>query len=382
MTRKMKAIIAGAGFGGLATAAALAQRGWDVTVYERQAEVRAAGSGISIWENGIRVLEAIGVDVFGRDLVRGRAIEQRNQLNQVVDEGVFPAHIRLVSIPRKELLGAIRAVAEQSGVVIKTGSEIIGATAFGEFQFSAGRTETADLAIGADGVWSTVRQALGLELAHEQMPEGALRAMIAGTQAELGEGGQGKHIECWNGSRRFLIVPLSNGAIYLALTCPKWDEAGRSDPFDHASWCESFPGWRHLITRISGILPWSPYSLISVKAWSAGHTCLLGDAANAQPPNLGQGASMAMQIGLALAATLEGISDPRDIPERLAAWERTERPLMEHCQKWSRLYGEMSFLPNDVRERATRHLLADPWVGEQILKVANSIPTGSRSGLS
>jgi hypothetical protein len=87
---------------------------------------------------------------------------------------------------------------------------------------------------------------------------------------------------------------------------------------------------------------------------------------------------MAMQSGLALGAHLEGLSDSRDIPERLAAWERTERPLMEHCQKWSKLYGEISFLPNDVRERVVKHGLADPYVREQMSRAARSIPTGSK----
>src|SRR5688572_2694797 len=52
--------IAGAGIAGLAAAAALAQRGWSVTVHERDAEVRAFGAGIFIYENGLRVLKALG----------------------------------------------------------------------------------------------------------------------------------------------------------------------------------------------------------------------------------------------------------------------------------------------------------------------------------
>jgi 2-polyprenyl-6-methoxyphenol hydroxylase-like FAD-dependent oxidoreductase len=228
MTRKLKAIIAGGGFGGLTAAAALAQRGWEVVVHERQAEVRAAGSGIYVWENGLRVLDAIGASIPHDELFRGRAIEQRNHLNQVIDDGALPPDLRLVTIPRKELLNAIRQAAEKSGVVIKTGSEVISATAQGELQFAAGLSETADLAIGADGVWSVVRKALGLELFHEMTFEGALRAIVPGTQEELGEGGRDKYIECWHGDRRFLVTPLGKAGIYLALTCPKSDEPPRS----------------------------------------------------------------------------------------------------------------------------------------------------------
>src|ERR1700760_3568361 len=120
MARQLKAIIAGAGFGGLTAAAALAQRGWDVVVYERQQEVRAAGSGIYVWENGLRVLDAIGADVLGGGIFRGLPIEQRNHLNEIIDDGTLPPDLRLVTIPRKDLLNAIREAAEKAGVKIET----------------------------------------------------------------------------------------------------------------------------------------------------------------------------------------------------------------------------------------------------------------------
>ena len=56
----MQAIISGGGIGGLAAAAALARRGWDVTVYESRPELRVSGSGIYLWSNGLAVLSEIG----------------------------------------------------------------------------------------------------------------------------------------------------------------------------------------------------------------------------------------------------------------------------------------------------------------------------------
>ncbi|WP_158811772.1 NAD(P)/FAD-dependent oxidoreductase [Beijerinckia sp. L45] len=373
----LKAIIAGGGFGGLTAAAALAQRGWRVTVYERQAEVRAAGSGIYIWENGLRILDAIGAKVVSNETFRGRAMEQRDGQNGVIDSGEFPPDLRLVTVPRKTLLEGLRDAALRTGVDIRTGAEVIDASAGGTLTFASGAVENADLVIGADGVWSKVREALGLEVFHEQTLEGALRAIIPGTQAELGPGGQDKYIENWNGERRFLITPLSASEIYLAFTCPKSDEAGKQSPLDKASWGATFPHFAHLIDRVEALLPWGTYSTISVKSWSAGRAAILGDAAHAQPPNLGQGGGMAMQNGLALAVAMEGVSDRRDIPDRLVAWEQRERDLVDHCQKWSRLYGEVSFLPDDVRKRAILGTMADPWIRTQILKAARSHPTGT-----
>ena len=64
----MHAEIAGAGFAGLAAAIALRQRGWSVRVHEKEAALRAFGAGIFVWENGLRVLHAIGAY---DDVVRG-----------------------------------------------------------------------------------------------------------------------------------------------------------------------------------------------------------------------------------------------------------------------------------------------------------------------
>ncbi|MEI9922436.1 MAG: NAD(P)/FAD-dependent oxidoreductase [Bradyrhizobium sp.] len=377
MPAKLRAIISGAGFGGLTAATALARRGWAVTVFERQPEVRAAGSGIYIWENGLRILEAIGASVVRPDTFHGRAMEQRDGQNQVIDAGEFPPDMRLVTVPRKDLLESLKNTAIGAGVEIRTGAEVIGASAAAELHFGGGHTEAADLVVGADGIWSAVRRALGLELFHEQTVEGALRAIIPGTQQDLGDNGRDKYIENWNGTRRFLITPLTPTEMYLAFTCPKEDDAGKISPLDKKAWASSFPHWSHLIERVEDIIPWSPYSTISVKSWSAGRSAIIGDAAHAQPPNLGQGGGMAMQIGLALAVAMEGVTDRRDIPDRLSAWEQRERELVDHCQKWSRMYGEVSFLPDEVRKRAITHTMADPWVRSQITRAARSHPTGT-----
>lgn len=377
MAGRFRAIIAGGGFGGLAAATALARRGWSVTIYERQPELRAAGAGIYIWENGLRILDALGADVVGPDSFRGLAMEQRGHDDSVLDPGDFPPSVRLITVTRRHLLAGLRAAAEAAGVEIRTNAEVIGAGAGGELFFAGAHAEEADLAIGADGVWSTVRRSLGLELFHQQTDEGALRTIIPGTPDDLGPDGQDKYIECWSGERRFLITPLNGREIYLALTCQKTDLAGKKSPLDKESWKASFPRWGHLIDRADDMLPWAPYSIIKVRSWSAGRTAIIGDAAHAQPPNLGQGGGMAMQSALALAVHLEGITDRREIPERLAAWEETERPLAEHCQRWSCLYGEVSTLPDAVRATVVHHAMADNWVRGEILRAARSTPTGT-----
>jgi 2-polyprenyl-6-methoxyphenol hydroxylase-like FAD-dependent oxidoreductase len=373
----MKAVVAGAGIGGLTLSTALAQRGWDVVLLERQREVRTAGSGIYIWENGLRVLDAIGAGGVAEHAFQGLAMELRDHEDRLLDEGHVPAGVRLKTVPRAKLTEGLLAAAQAAGVKIRTSTEVVGAYANGELNLQSGQVESADLVVGADGVWSAVRQSLGLELSHERMIEGGHRALIGGTRDDLGELGQDRYIEVWHGERRLLITPVDESTIYLALACPRYDAAGVQLPLDIADWARHFPRWAHLIQRIDSSLPWSPYSIVKVSRWSAGRAALLGDAAHAQPPNLGQGGGMAMQSGLSLAVHLEDVTDRRDVPDALAAWERYQRPLVDHCQKWSALYSEIAFIPDEVRRQAIRQMMASPWIRRQLSMAARSEPLGT-----
>jgi len=296
----------------------------------------------------------------------------------VIESAPIGADKRLLTVPRSTLLDALKNVCLRAGVQVRTQAEVTGATTRGQLLFAHGEKAQADLAIGVDGVWSKVRSALGLETLHEQTREGALRTMIPARPGDFGECDTGKYIECWHGMRRFLITPVSEHETYLALTCPQDDLQARTLPLNKALWCADFPAWAHLIERI-GTAPvsWGVYSITRCHAWSAGRTAIVGDAAHAQPPNLGQGGGMAMQNGLSLAVHLEGVTDPRDIPAALERWERSERELTEHCQRWATLYGEVTYLPDDIRTRIMRGAMEDAWIAAQVFRAANHAPTGT-----
>ena len=323
------------------------------------------------------MLEALGAyEEATEGAFHGTHFEQRDHRNEIIESSAIAADKRLLTVLRSRLLGALKSVCERAGVKVVTHAEVIGATARGELLLASGKTVRADLAVGVDGIWSRVRQSLGLELLHEQTREGALRTMIAAGAGDFEPHEAGKYIECWNGTRRFLITPVNATQIYLALTCMQDDEA-RDMPRNKHLWVESFPKWAHLIDKIGEASSWGVYSVTRSRAWSAGCTAIVGDAAHAQPPNLGQGGGMAMQNGLALAVALEQARDARDIPVALEAWERAERPLIEHCQRWSVLYGEVTYLPDDVRSRVIRSAMSDEWVASQVFMAANSSPTGT-----
>lgn len=326
------------------------------------------------------MLEALGAyEEATAGAFRGTHFEQRDLDGNIIESARIQPDKRLLTVPRSMLLDALKNACLRAGVKVVTRAEAIGATSRGELLFPNNEIVQADLAIGVDGIWSKVRDSLGLELLHEQTREGAIRAMIPARPGDFGPEDEGKYIECWNGERRFLITPVSEKDTYLALTCPYEDKAARAVPVDKALWTESFPQWKHLIDRIGeATVHWGAYSITRCRAWSSGRTAILGDAAHAQPPNLGQGGGMAMQNGLALAVYLQDVTDKRDIPAALELWESKERELIEHCQRWSILYGEVTYLPDEVRNRVVRGAMSDPWVAAQVFRAANHLPTGTR----
>src|SRR5262245_28949510 len=128
-----RAEIVGAGFAGLAAACALAQRGWSVRVHERADRLRTTGAGIYIYENGLRVLEALGAyaeAVEGAPAAQTR--EVRDDRNRVLSVHHWSGSSRVFSIVRQQVINALAGAARRHGAEIVTRSEAVGATAGGE----------------------------------------------------------------------------------------------------------------------------------------------------------------------------------------------------------------------------------------------------------
>ena len=337
--------IAGAGLSGLTAAALLARRGWKVRVHERSDELREIGAGIFVWENGIRALEEAGcADQALGQAARIRSWQVYDERRRQIQGGwMNPEGVRLYTALRTDLHRALADIARRWGATIEVSSPVSGASADGELQLQDGRSERADLVIGADGVGSRVRDSLGLLRRITDLEDGCGRHLIPRLPGDPAD----RTLEYWYGSRRVGIVPVSAEDVYVYLCCTAADAAGRRKPLDLASWTRSFPALAGYLERIPDIGRWASFSDVTVERWTAGRVCLLGDAAHAMSPNLGQGACVAMANAQALAHALDRY---RSVGDALSMWEQCERPVTDHTQRYSRIYGR-------VGTRWPRHLL-------------------------
>jgi 2-polyprenyl-6-methoxyphenol hydroxylase-like FAD-dependent oxidoreductase len=370
-----RAEIVGGGFAGLAAAAALARRGWRVRVHERGGELRTTGAGIYVYENGLRVLEALGAfdeAVEGASIAHTR--EVRDAGNRLLSVHNWARSGRVCSIVRQRLINALAAAAKRAGAEIVTASQGVDASPEGRLTLSGGSVLEADLVIAADGVNSRIRDELDLLALRKPLPDGAIRILIDKTQEEREAGDTGTTTEYWSGSRRILHTPCSDREIYLALTMLDDDEAAKAVPVDAPLWKRWFPHLGGLIDRIGGAGRYDRFELIRLKSWSAGRVAVLGDAAHALPPNLGQGGGCAMMNALALAVHLEGAPD---IPAALAAWERQERPLTEHTQRMSRFFGMATTWPPPLQRLFFHVTGRSKRIAELRTRTARHRPTGT-----
>jgi 2-polyprenyl-6-methoxyphenol hydroxylase-like FAD-dependent oxidoreductase len=328
--------VAGAGLAGLTVATALAQRGWSVRVHERGAELREIGAGIYLWENALRALEDVGA--YDAVAARGERIhspELRDHKQRLLQRE-WLRDGRLYTVVRRDLHAALADAAKRAGVEIVTSSAVAGATPDGALELTDGTVAEADLVIGADGVYSRVRDTLGLTQQITSLGDGCGRHLVPRTADDP----VNVAWEEWNGGRRVGVVPSSPEWTYLFLCCPESDTEGiAQQPFNRQTWIDAFPGFRSQLERVPDMPEgrWAAFSDVVTKSWFKGRAAIVGDAAHAMSPNLGQAACCAMMNSVALAQALDG----RDTDAGLALWQASEKPVIDRVQRYSRLYGKI-----------------------------------------
>jgi 2-polyprenyl-6-methoxyphenol hydroxylase-like FAD-dependent oxidoreductase len=325
------AVVVGGGIGGLAAAIGLHRIGWDVTVLERSSMLEDAGAGISLAANGLRALDELGVGGAVRDASRGQysggTRTPRGGWLARMDGSALEKAVGtpIMGIPRSTLHRLLREGLPAGSLAI--GSEAATVEQVGPETVRVGYSTTAleaDLVVAADGIGSKVRgQLFPDHPGPVHSGSTVLRAITEHavdlrTDFELtwGRGAEFGHIAFLDGKAEWhAVLSLPAGTRF-------------ADPLTELR--RRFHTWHDPIpvlldaTRPEAVLHHDVNELRTpLPSYTVGRIALLGDAAHAMTPNLGQGACQALEDAVTLAAALGATST---VEAALARYDAERRP--------------------------------------------------------
>ena len=340
-----RAVVVGAGIGGLAAAIALRLVGWDAMVLEQAERIEPVGAGITLFVNAQAALGVLGVLDAARAV--GTAPPMANAgLRE--PSGRWLARVNQAAMPpllvlhradlHRVLLAALPEDCLRTGQRVEDVSDAAGGLLVSAGSAAGTAAHPADLVVGADGLHSLVRSRL---FPGQPGPRysgyASWRGVTAGPVPLLGGGG-----ETWGRGQRFGLVPMADGRVYWYATGNEAE--GRAFADDHAEVRRRFAGWHPPIADVIAMTPagavlhheiwWLP----PLPRFTAGRVALLGDAAHAMTPDLGQGACQALEDAVVLAARV-GHAD--DVTAALASYDAQRRPRAQAVARAARRIGRV-----------------------------------------
>jgi 2-polyprenyl-6-methoxyphenol hydroxylase-like FAD-dependent oxidoreductase len=346
--------IVGAGPAGLTAALALRRLGPEVTVFEQAEDYQRIGGGIVLHDNGQRVLQALGLldslrphlqscPVIAAELCGGRILgtAEFGRLSPPLRH--LPAIVLRYQL-QEHLLAATRAC----GVEVRFGHRVVAASAAGDaavLHFADGASRPAGIVLACDGAGSAIRASLRLPARRRRLRRAYLRGV-----ADIGW--QLPRIrELWYPDGRiFGMAPLPGARTYFYCTAPlgRWLQTlhGGLDAWI-ASWagCDPTPP-----AILAAVKDWTRVNYdepleVQARRWSRTPVFLVGDAAHAMTPYLGQGANSALVdalvLGRLLARELQGRGDLEAVGRRYAA---IRSRFTRRLQVGSRRQGDLATL--------------------------------------
>ena len=327
----VRIIVVGGGIAGLSAAIALRRAGNEVVVLERAPRVDPVGAGITLFANAMAALDRLGV----REAVAAQGAAATRSAILTWDGR------ELTRVPSDLLEGTIalhradlQAVLTAAGGDVRLGVEVTAVEQYdGDVVAVAadGSEERGELLVGADGLSSVVRRAI-TDVPVRYAGYAAWRG-VCSVPVEAG-----RLTESWGVGERFGLVDIGRGRTYWFAT----KNAPEGEPDEpggrKAEIRRRFSGWHEPIAAVveaadeSAILRNDVYYLEPLPRWSDGRVVLVGDAAHATTPGVGQGAAQAIEDAVVLADRLVRSK----LATALAEYETIRRPRAEAVLKMSR----------------------------------------------
>jgi len=378
MTDRRTATVVGGGIAGLAAAVSLLQAGWQVRVLERAAASGEVGAGLAVTRNGMAALDALGVGAVVRTAGhRTRAAGTRDQggrwLLQVPGTDDPGAPTAAWGVHRQRLHGALLGAASAADLV--SGARVTalepgapdGVPAVVTWTDDAGEhTAATDLVVAADGIRSVVRGALFPEVDLRYSGWTSWRAVVD-DDSTTDEG----FTPFWGPAAEFGAVRISDTELYWygyfrhPERRPIADEAAAATAL--------FAGWAPAVRAL--VAATDPVRLLrhdvhhlphGLPGYTCGRTVLIGDAAHAMLPTMGQGANTSLEDGVCVGRLIGApVTAGAPLAAALSAFDRARRPRCRQIARRSALTARFGAhvpggLPQVLRNAALRAVPAGP----------------------
>jgi 2-polyprenyl-6-methoxyphenol hydroxylase-like FAD-dependent oxidoreductase len=383
MNRQLNITIVGAGFAGLASAVLLARQGHTVTVFEQFASPQAVGAGVLIQPTGLAAMKTLGV--LDEVLQKGSKIESLY--------GVTPKGRPVIDIQYKDwrtdsfglglhrgvLFQSLWAAAAAAGVRIQTGAPITDLASL----------RRDDLRIIADGSHSALRAQTGLPFKQSMYPWGAVWAVLPDPQHSYGT-----TLWQWYRQANQMLGIMPTGQTPndpTPVVSLFWSMHQDRYPAFLAAGIDAWkaqvlalnPACEALLSSIQSIdqLTWARYYDVVMPRYHSAETVVIGDAAHAMSPQLGQGTNLALMDAVALG---QCVAQANDVAQALNNYTFARKQHLEYYSQVSRLLtpvfqSDLSVLPW-LRDALMARSLRWPIAGKINLETLVGVRTGWLGG--
>lgn len=351
MTKPINIAIVGAGIGGLAAAATLRMVGHHVQIYEQARAFARVGAGIQQAPNAVKIHRKLGLE----PVLHEKAFQANSSLNRQHDTGEiswermmgkqviedFGAPYFLMH--RGDLHEALYSAVPDEIIHRNKKLEGIDQTANGvTLTFTDGSTATADMAIGADGVHSVVREALwGAEAPHFT---GRVAYRTTYPASRLGDAQIDDSAKWWGPDRHIVIyyVKPQRDEIYFTTSTPEpdfqiesWSQKGELEQLRDA-YKDFHPQVRAVLDACPEVWKWALFERDPMPQWRQGRITLMGDACHPMTPYMAQGAAQSLEDAAILSRCLDGV-EIDGIEDALQRYEDARKPRTARIQTISHL---------------------------------------------